>query len=86
MHELAAATRWTTLKGKARARARAELRQGMVKSNLALVLPVQLHVHVVWRERVRMGEHIYARGEHTSLGICVRGNTYPEETHITVRN
>ena len=46
--------RYFFIEGKARARA--GLRQGMVKSNLALFLPVQLHVHVVWRE------HAYAWG------------------------
>ena len=52
--------------------------------NMALVLLVQLHVHVVRRE------HAYAWGElgiylqYTPVGTHIPRDIYPGETHITV--
>ena len=36
------------------------------------------------RISLRRGGTYIPSGEHISLGICVRGNTYPGGTHITV--
>ena len=57
----------------------------MVKSNLALALPVQLHIHAVWCEHTyAWGEQIYAGGEHIPRDVFRGTYMYIRGKHISV--